>query len=134
MKRAALYMYQRTCGKPIALLISGKHIAGEIGADARRRPEAAGDGRPRAVGLHAQAPAPPLIVGVGALADGAVERHPQVTDIIHGRPVGVLVVIPCHPPAFGVCEIFVGAPVGIGIAQPRQFAALHGVEIAILQR
>ena len=39
-------------------------------------------------------------------------------------------VIPVTP-SLGVREIFVGAPVGIGIAQPRQFAALHGVEIAI---
>ena len=75
-----------------------------------------------------------MVVGVGALADGAVERHPQVPRAIHGRPVGVLVVIAGHPPALGVCEIFVGASVGIGIAQPRQFAALYGVEIALVQR
>ena len=36
MERATLHMYQRTSGKPVALLIGGKHIAGEIGADARR--------------------------------------------------------------------------------------------------
>ena len=36
--------------------------------------------------------------------------------------------------ALGVREIFISAPVGIGIAQPRQFAALHGVEIAFVQR
>ena len=84
MERAALHMYQRTCGKPVALLISGKHIAGEIGADARRGPEAAGDGRPRAVGLHAQAPALPLSVRVGALADGAVEHHQLPTPSTAG--------------------------------------------------
>ena len=44
----------------------------------------------------------PLVVGVGAFADGAVERHPQVARAIHGRPVGVLVVIAGHPPALGV--------------------------------
>ena len=43
-------------------------------------------------------------------------------------------VIPSNTPALSVRKIFIGTPVCIGVAQPRQFAALHGIEIPFVQR
>lgn len=113
---------ERVGGHPVALLIGDEDVACGVGGDAGGGAEAGAHGFELTIRGEAHGPAAPGFVffaeagHVDAGAHAGVESEPEVAVLVHGRAVGVFVVVAANAPAAGGGEVFVCDAVVVGIA------------------
>ena len=115
---------------PRALVIGIKNFTFVIKADAAGAADAAGGGNHLALFIHAHAPA--AIGRVAVERTGEAQHHPHVAVLVELRTKRVFVIIAGDSPAVADRLEDIAAAVAVFVLDARDFAALRGVEPAVV--